>query len=289
MQDSIRHHRIHVDGLSIHVAEAGRDDKPALVFLHGWPESWQIFREVMVELSDRAHVFALDLPGIGESETAPTSSDKQTLAKHVRGAIEHLALKNVTLIGHDVGGQIAYAYLKTFPHELKAAAIMNVAIPGVDPWADVKRNPHIWHFGLHAVPNLPEAIVSGRESTYFDYFYDAISASPTAITSSKRAAYVSAYSRPEALHVGFEWYRAFAQDERDNVANKNIEVRTPVLYVRGDKEGGNIEQYAAGLRQSNLLNLQTRVIEACGHFSPDEQPRAVAAILSEFAGLKPAH
>ncbi len=286
MQDLFRHHQLNVYGQALHLVEAGSKLAPPLLFLHGWPESWETFREIMIELHDRAHVLALDLPGIGRSEAAPPRGDKRTLANYVRNVIAQMNLKDVTLIGHDVGGQITYAYLKSFPGELGAAVIMNVAIPGVDPWARVKANPHIWHFGLHAVPNLPEAIVSGRETIYFDYFYDTISASPAAISHSKRAAYVGAYSRPESLHAGFEWYRAFAQDEQDNAATKDVAVTTPVLYLRGDKEGGQIEQYAAGLREHNFSNVHTRLIEACGHFSPDEQPRPVAAVVSEFLATK---
>ena len=60
MQEPFRHHQIHVDGLSIHLAEAGSSSEPALVFLHGWPESWETFREVMVELCASAHVLALE-------------------------------------------------------------------------------------------------------------------------------------------------------------------------------------------------------------------------------------
>ena len=65
-------------------------------------------------------------------------------------------MTDVTLAGHDAGGQIVYAYLHAYPEDLARAVIMNVAIPGLDPWDEVKRNPHIWHFAFHAVPELPE-------------------------------------------------------------------------------------------------------------------------------------
>jgi hypothetical protein len=62
-----------------------------------------------------------------------------------------------------------------------------------------------------------------------------------------RTTYARAYSRPEALHTGFEWYRAFAQDEKDNISVKDESVYTPVLYMRGDRELGNLEDYLKGL------------------------------------------
>jgi pimeloyl-ACP methyl ester carboxylesterase len=87
-----------------------------------------------------------------------------------------MGLKTLTLVGHDVGGQIVYSYLHSCPGDLHKAVIMNVAVPGVPPWFEVKRNPHIWHFAFHAVPDLPEKLVWGQQAAYFDFFYDAISA-----------------------------------------------------------------------------------------------------------------
>ena len=83
----------------------------------------------MTALSQEAHVVAIDLPGIGGSKTPPRSTDKHTLACHVHSLIEGMKLPSVTLVGHDVGGQIVYAYLKAYPDDLQKAVIMNVAVP----------------------------------------------------------------------------------------------------------------------------------------------------------------
>jgi len=220
-------------------------------------------------------------PGIGGSKIPPRSNDKNTLACHVHGLIERMKLPSVTLVGHDVGGQIVYAYLKAYPDELQKAVIMNVAVPGVDPWSEVKRNPYIWHFAFHAIPNLPELLVRGKGAAYFAFFFDTISARPDGVSESAREMYVEAYSRPEALHTGFEWYRAFPQDEKDNHASQGNSVQTRVLYLRGEHEIGSLEDYVKGRGESGLRNLEGRLIPNSGHYAPDEQPNEVAAILSE--------
>ena len=71
-----------------------------------------------------------------------------------------LALDDVTLAGHDIGGMVTYAYLRQFP-DLPRAVIMDVPVPGVDPWDDFVRSPFLWHFALHAVPALPQQLVTG--------------------------------------------------------------------------------------------------------------------------------
>jgi len=281
----LEHRSLDIDGLALHVVEGGPPGAPAIVFLHGWPQSWAAFEAVMSSLASDAHVVALDLPGIGGSRTPPPACDKRALAGHVHRAIARLALRGVTLVGHDVGGMIAYAYLREYPDELARAAILDVVIPGIEPWSKVIANPLIWHFGFHAVAELPETLVRGRETAYFDFFFDHIAATPAAITPAARATYVAAYARPEALHTGFEWYRAFAQDAKDNAASRVRILSNPVLYLRGERETGELDSYVRGLRGAGLRAVHGEVIPGSGHFLPDEQPALLAAALRRFIGL----
>ena len=73
---------------------------------------------------------------------------------------------------------------------------------------------------------------------FFAFFYNAISGRPDGVNETARKRYERAYSRLETLHTGFEWYRAFPQDEKDNLASKDRLLGTPVLYLRGQCEGG---------------------------------------------------
>jgi pimeloyl-ACP methyl ester carboxylesterase len=281
IQSPLQHQQVEVEGASIHVVEGGAANKPTVLFLHGWPESWATFEQVMSPLSTEAHVVAIDLPGVGASEVPPRANDKRTLAKYVHGVITKLALQNVTLVGHDAGGMIVYAYLHAYPETLQRAVIMNVVIPGIDPWSEVVANPHIWHFAFHSIPKLPEALVADRLAAYFDYFYDQLSG-PAGVGKAAREIAVQAYARPEALHIGFEWYRAFPQDEKDNLAVKGNPIQTPVLYLRGEREQGDIEHYVSGLRSGGLLNVQGLIIPNSGHFMSEEQPEALLTALQAF-------
>jgi pimeloyl-ACP methyl ester carboxylesterase len=283
-QSPLHDRQVEIEDISIHVVEGGIAEKPAVLFLHGWPESWATFEQIMIPLSKDAHAVAIDLPGVGASEIPPPANDKRTLAKYVHGLITRLGLQNVTLVGHDIGGQIVYAYLHAYPEEIQRAVIMNIAIPGVDPWSEVVRNPYIWHFAFHAIPELPEKLVERQQATYFAFFYDQL-AGPGAVDEDARETYVKAYSRPEALRTGFEWYRAFSQDEKDNLRVKDDPVQTSVLYLRGEREAGDLERYLRGLRAGGLRNVQGRVIPNSGHFTSDEQPEALLAVLREFMGL----
>ncbi|HTJ39562.1 MAG TPA: alpha/beta hydrolase [Dactylosporangium sp.] len=241
--------------------------QPVYVLLHGWPETPACWRGVVREAADEARMVALDLLEIG----ANTDGTKAALAEAVHAVVEDMGLRDVTLVGHDCGGMVAYAYLRRY--DLRRAVIMNTVIPGVAPWEEVRRNPYIWHFGLHAVPRLPELLVRGREREYFDYFYDVLSPAPDAVPEEARAQYAAAYASDAALKTGFDWYRAFPADAAANA--EPADVTTPLLYVRGEREGGDVAAYAAGLRASGVRDVTTAVIPGAGHFAPDQCPREV--------------
>ncbi len=276
------HKSVVAKGIPIHVVEAGQATEPAILFIHGWPTNWREFSPVMQMLSDEYHVIAVDIPGIGESKVPVQSYSKQNIAIYILALIEAMNLRDVTLVGCDCGGQIVYACLKISPDCVSHAVIMNVVIPGVEPWNEVKNNPYIWHFKFHLVPELPEKLVSGRELEYFSYFYNVLAGKGNRISDEYRAWFSRAYSNLDALKAGFDLYRCFQTDENDNIQLKNVPVPMPVLYLRGGDEPVNIETYEEGFKENGIENIETAIIEHCGHFSAIEQPEEVALMIRKF-------
>ncbi|HEY6510825.1 MAG TPA: alpha/beta hydrolase [Burkholderiaceae bacterium] len=280
--------QVAVDNILIHVVEHGDPARPATLFLHGWPQDWSAFERVMLAMGEGRHLVAIDLPGIGLSEGGLPTSDKRTIARCVRQLVDVLHLREVTLVGHDVGAQIVFAYLHLFADDVSRAVLMNAAVPGIDPWSQVMRSPKAWHVGFHAVPELPDLLVAGHQQRYFDHFFTGQSARRDGVSAAARAHYAKAYERPLALHTGFEWHRSFEQDERDNVQVRDHKVDTPVLYLRGQRETGLVDDYLKGLRAAGLQNVRGSLISDAGHFAPDEQPAAVAEAIGRFIGALPA-
>lgn len=275
------HQQINVWGTAVHVVMDGNPANQPILFLHGYPENWSAFESVMQLLKDNYYVLAIDLPGIGKSEPID-SSDKRSMADFINQLIGALEIEKVVLAGHDIGGMTTYSFIKHFPEKLVKAIIMNTVIPGVAPWEEVKRNPYIWHFAFYAIPDLPEALATGKQRVLFDYFYDTLSFNKQAIDVDKRNEYAHAYKTAVALKTSFDWYRAFSNDEKDNSGNTPVDL--PVLYIRGEKESGDINDYTAGLQKSGLHNLSSKLIAASGHFAPEEQPELVAGAIREFVG-----
>jgi pimeloyl-ACP methyl ester carboxylesterase len=281
-----RHSRVDLGKVSLHVVEAGDPAATPFVFLHGWPQSWRAWLPVMTFASKNVRPIAIDLPAVGESAGEATDGSKRALAEVVHQLIAQLDLQGTILVGQDVGGMVTYAYLREY-HDLAGAVIMDVVLPGLDPWDQVLRNPYIWHFAFHAIPDLPERLVDGHLDDYFAYFYEVLSPDPQTITPAARAAYIQAYASPAALTAGFNWYRAFAQDAVDNQApERQRELRTPVLYLRGEHESGNLADYVAGLAAAGLVNLESGLIPGAGHFSQEDAPEEVWRTISQFAEVR---
>lgn len=259
---------------------SGSAERPALVLLHGWPHSSALYDRVIDPLAQHAYVIAFDLPGIGASRGIPASSEKHVIADVILTGAEQLGAKSIVIAGLDVGGMIAFAAARTYASRLVGAVVMNTVVPGLDPWSHIIADPRIWHFAFHNVPELPEAMVSGRERRYFDFFFDLLAADKNALSDELRAEMTRAYERPEALRAGFDWYRAMAADARRNASAQRVDL--PLLYLRGDADGRKIREYIDGLRAAGAANLDGETIEVSGEYLPVEAPARFIEVLRAF-------
>lgn len=281
--DSVASHRLRV-------FEAGPKEGHAVIFLHGWPESAQAWEAVMLQAArDGFHAIAVDLPGIGGSTMRDAPTDKLGMATLLHGAIDALDLRDMTLVGQDVGGQVAFAWVTAFPDDLARVVIMDVVVPGIGPWDSVLRNPFIWHFAFHAIPDLPELLVGGKQRRYFDFFYNAISGRPDMIPEERRDDYAAAYADAGALSTGFGWYRAFSEDARRNAewAKDPTGEVPPLLYLRGEHEGRDMDAYLQGFLDAGFARVEGGIVPGAGHFAPEEAPDAVWQRIAAFIAANP--
>lgn len=278
-----------VDGRQVHYLRAG-SGATTIVLLHGWPQSSHEWRRVMPLLADRFKVVAPDLPGIGGSTgpagggAAPVAAfEKAALARDIHAFVATLGARRIVLVGHDIGGMIAYAYARLYPGELAGVAILDVPLPGIAPWDMVKAVPQAWHFGFNRQEPLAEQLVAGRHTAYFRYFIDSNAADRSAIPDADVAAYAAAYRSPASLHAGFGFYRSFAADETFNASHREP-LDVPVLLAGADRSMGSGEaQLEQGLRALGVRNVRVAVIPSSGHWVAEEQPAITANLIATFA------
>jgi pimeloyl-ACP methyl ester carboxylesterase len=255
---------------------------PEILIVHGWPESSVAWLPILERAAKAgATVHAVDLPGVGGSTRGSSGAGKHELAELLGELAKQLGWEHPRLVGHDIGGMVAYAALRAAPI-FERVAICNTVIPGVAPWDKVYGNPQVFHFHFHAVPELPEQLVEGRERIYFDWFLDLLSDDPSRISDSYRDRFAAAYATREALTTGFDWYRALPDDAEHNAADTRP-VDTPVLYIRGDADPVDVAAYLDGFRQAGLRDVDAAVVPHSGHSASLESPDALWQTIAAFA------
>jgi len=284
MSDTLRHRQVQVGDSSMHVVEAGDPGAPAVVFVHGFPTSWSSYRRILELAAPSVHAFAVDLPGIGGSTGDATDGTKLAMAWKLHGLIEKLGLRDVTLVGGDIGGMVVYAYLRHIPG-LARAVILHIVVPGVFPWEPATRDPSMWHFHFNAKPGLPETLVHGRERPFFDHWYDELSGDGARISEESREAHVQAYRSGDGMSTAFSWYRAMHRDEVENQAATG-DIDTPVLYLHGEKPAGHsLEPHVEGFRAAGFRNLTAAWVPDSGHLAQEENPEGYWSLVADFIGV----
>lgn len=275
-----KHDGINVGGVTLHYVTGGRPlgTAPVLLLIHGFPQNWWSWRKIMPALGERFTVVAPDLRGIGLSDRPPDGYSKKQLASDLHAVVESLNAGPAHVVGHDIGGMVAYAYAWQFP--LRSLAILDVSLPGVGDWDQVANDPIIWHFAFHQKRDLPEALIcGGRERAYISAFMNPQAHIRGAVSATDMDEYVRAYSHPGAFRAALEMYRQFPQDVLDNRKAGRLPPELKVLAIGAETRWG----LRMGQRLSAVSdNVQSRSIPNCGHYLAEEQPELLVDSLLEF-------
>lgn len=267
--------RVAVDGGTIHYVRGGSG--PAIVLLHGWPETWWAWHKVMPELAVNHTVIAIDLPGLGESSVPASGYDKATTAKRVRQAVNKLGFRQVTIMAHDVGVLVAYPYARDFPTEVTKLVVLESPLSGFGLESVYGVSFH-FQFNMAPAP-IPEQMVDNDDvKVYLGMIFD-FSLDHSTVD---RDVYYRAYGDPAHRHAGYEYYRAYPADALDNQANAAAkQLPMPVLAMGAALVFG--PGVAASFRQV-ATNVHEVVAPDTLHFIPEENPRFLLDCVNLFLG-----
>nr|WP_307868762.1 alpha/beta hydrolase [Umezawaea beigongshangensis] len=283
-QSTFWHEFADVDGVRMHYVTGGSGSP--VVLLHGWPQTWFGWWSIMPALAEHHTVYAVDLPGLGDSTGSPTGYDKATLARYVHSLVaERLGVRDARVVGHDLGAAVAFQYAAQFPADTARLGYLDLPLPGPGIDAPTYRSLS-WHIAFHSQPRVPEAVVGDDVREYLALFYPQVSFGGTAFggtsdrspfTDAEIDEYARTYSRPDALSGGFELYRALDEDVRDTVAA--APVRVPALLMTAEGQLDAIRTIAAP-RMTDVVRAVD--VPNAGHWLVEENPEFVTAELLRF-------
>lgn len=286
----VGHYRVSVNGVTLHYVASGPLDAPAVMLLHGFPQSWLIWRGVMPALAQRYRTIAVDLRGYGESDKPPGSEgyDKRTMAADIHALMERLGLQRTLLIGHDRGARVARRYALDYPDPLAGAALLDI-LPlewVYDRLSAAEVAQRYWHWVFHLVPELPERLIAGHEGDYLAALFGRTPGFVERLHASGAwDEYLRAFRQPGAVAAALNDYRATYAVDLPRYRQERAQgrqVRVPVLLLWGER--GNLGGRPV-LDAWREVARDVRGIElaGCGHYLPEEQPETVARHLLAFA------
>ena len=270
-----------VNGTRLHYSIGGKGSP--VILLHGFAQTGHMWDPLLPKLVSRHTVVVPDLRGAGGSAKPETGYDKKNMAVDIHELVRSLGLGHVSVVGHDIGLMVAYAYAAQFPQETDRVVLMDAFLPGIGPWQNVWLLRDLWHF--HFYGKTPLALVTGRERTYLEHFWNDFAADPQhSVSEADRQLYAAAFAQPGAVAAGFEYFRNFERDAKDFAAMGTTTLAMPMLVLTGEKASGAFLIDQARLVASDVKGV---VVPGSGHWLIDEAPEKVIPQLVAFLDAAP--
>jgi pimeloyl-ACP methyl ester carboxylesterase len=268
-------------GIQFHYAEAGGGDDVVLC-LHGWPQHWYEWRNLMPALADRYRVIALDQRGFGWSEAPPSGYEKENLVDDALAVLDELGIERVKLVGHDWGAWVGFLLALRAPERIDRYLALNI----LPPWTSMRAMaPHMWRFWyqwmiltpgigyrLHTSGKFVPKVLAGgsvRREVWDDATLHAFS---------------DTFTEPARARAAVQMYRVFNLREapemaRGRYADAQLKVPTRLLFGTGDQA---LKHTILAGYERHADDMLVEKVEGCGHFIADERPDLVAKRAREF-------
>lgn len=286
---SFEYRQVPANGISLHVATAGDPKKPAVMFLHGFPEGWFSWRSIMEALADDHFVIAPDLRGYGQSDKPADGYGLMTLTDDVHDVVERLTDKPITLVGHDWGGALTWMYGHRFGETLRQLVVVNCphphtflkAIIGGQDWQRIRSS----YLVFIQIPWLPETVLSGAGGWLLRRGLKLAEGTRGAMNEALVDELVGRFRTKRDLTGPLNFYREFLQNQFSKSARTRLltefarPIPVPCTLIWGQKDQFLSEQVAKKSHEQAHCDVEWRPLPGVGHFVCIEAPDRLVAEL----------
>ncbi len=284
--EGVEHHFVDVRGARLHVAEMGDPAGPPVLLLHGWPQHWYEWRDVIPPLAERFRVICPDLPGFGWSEAPadPDRYEKDRLAGDLLALLDVLELDRVRLAGHDWGGWIGFLLALRAPERFERYLALNIP----HPWVSPRRfAPHAWRFWYQLVISNPLGAPLIERTDFVARMLRLAATDDSAWPPEVVEAFAAPLREPERARASMLLYRTFLLREMQPLMRgrfRGTRLRVPTKILFGERDMAISPKLLEGAER-HADDLTVELVPDVGHFIVDERPQLVAdRALSFFAG-----
>jgi pimeloyl-ACP methyl ester carboxylesterase len=278
----VEHRWVDAGGVRLHVAEAG--DGPPMLLLHGWPQHWWCWRELIGPLARDHRVIVPDLRGWGWSDAPAGAYGKATFARDVVALLDAEGIDRVQVVGHDWGGFTAFLLALEHPERVERAVCLDI----VPPWAS---GPSLRHAALPLLSTYAVAVgtpvLGPRLMTAGGAFVRGVIRAGSAArewSEEELETYARVLREPARARASSACYRTFITREVPALAarrHRPEDLAVDTLLVMGARSP---LQLVLDPQPAGLMRVER--VPGAGHFLPEEAPGEVLALVQGF--LRPA-
>jgi pimeloyl-ACP methyl ester carboxylesterase len=295
----LTHEYADVNGIRLHYVTAGKGR--LIMFAHGFPEFWYEWKNQLAEFERDYQAVAPDMRGYNLS-SKPADVDQyqvECLIEDLRALAEHLGHKKFTLVGHDWGGAVAWAFAIYHPDRLEKLVIINGPHPGVFE-RELRENPAQQRASQYMLvfrsPQAEQIISANNHAALVDAVLGE-GLKQGYFTEEDRKAYIEAWSQPGALTGGLNYYRAagvgpptgegahWRATERMASGLSSLTVKVPTLVIWGEKDEALLIGNLEGLDRF-VPDLTVKRIPDGSHWVIHEKPGLVNSYIRDFIAGK---
>jgi pimeloyl-ACP methyl ester carboxylesterase len=285
----VRHRFVDLPGLRMHVAEAGSGE-PVLL-LHGFPQHWWEWRQVIPGLAERYQVIAPDLRGSGWTDAPPAGYTRDQLRDDVVALLDALELESVRVVSHDMGALVAFALSLDHPERVR----QHVSLGGAPPFVSFSPRllpafRHLWFQQALATPGLGSRLLSQGGQRLPRYLFTHFTPDPDVWSADDLDVFVSRLRDPRRASAGSALYRKLVLAEFPRMMRgvyNDQRLVTPTLLLFGAADAAFPPDLVRTLLRGSVDHvddMELSFVEGAAHFIADEKPDEVVARTLAFFG-----
>ncbi len=285
--DGVSHRFVDAGGLRTHVAEAGPPTGEPILCVHGWPQHWYLWREVIGPLANAGYrVICPDLRGLGWTDAPPGGYEKEQLARDLLALMDELELDRARYMGHDWGGWVGYLLGLRAPQRIERLLTLNILPPFVS--IDLRgalSARRLWYQVALAAPVAGERIAR-RLAHLDDEGARRLGLGEKVWSRAERESFLGQFAEPDRARATVQYYRTFQLRElAPLVAGRYRRDRlgTPTLLLFGTEDQVQDPRQLEGAER-RVEMFRYELVEEVSHFIVDERPELVAERALEFFG-----
>lgn len=273
------HRTVGAAGARFHVAEAG--EGPLVLLLHGFPQFWWAWRSQITALAAAGYrAVAADMRGYGASDKTPRGYDLVTLAQDAAGLIRALGARDAVVVGHGVGGLVAWTMTAYHPGVVRALVAVSSPHPRRAVRVLLSGGPGVRHMLKAQLPILPEHRLLADGCVRVGHLLREW-AGPGWPDEETEKRYRRAFAIPKVSHCSLEYHRwifrsRWRLDGARYVSRMRRPVRVPVLQIHGNLDPVCPPEVALDTRRLLAVPPGQLRIEGAGHFPHEERPDEVS-------------